>query len=153
VPRGKRPSPAITPDHLSRDGFEKLADLDLFDETCAGHLVLGQVADKWTMLLMYALAAGTKRYGELRRQLKGISAKVLIQNLRKLEEMEFLRREVFPVVPPKVEYSLTPLGKSFLKPLGGICAWASDHLPELRIAQARRIQNNSLTKHQASPTI
>ena len=142
VPRGKRPTKPITPEQLTRDGFASLAGLDLFDRTCAGHMALGDVADKWTLLIIYSLSSGTKRYGQLQKQLRGISAKVLIQNLRKLEAMGFVEREVFPVVPPKVEYRLTTLGASFLAPLGGICAWASEHLEELRAIKARQLTNS-----------
>lgn len=126
-----------SPAELACDALSRLSGLDVFDEKCAGHFALGQVADKWTLLLIYALAGGTRRYGQLQRQVRGISPKMLIQNLRKLETLGFLTRTVHPVVPPMVEYTLTPLGLSFVQPLAGICAWARANLPELQKVHAR----------------
>jgi len=75
---------------------------------------LGVVYDKWTVQLIYALAAGTRRYGELQRELGEITPKVLTETLRQLEYDGLVQRTVYPVVPPKVEYSLTVLGGTFL---------------------------------------
>jgi DNA-binding HxlR family transcriptional regulator len=85
---------------------------------------------------IYALTRGVKRSSELRRQIGGISQKMLTQTLRDLERDGLVEREVYPVVPPKVEYSLTPLGKSLKDPLQAICKWAEEHVHEMEAARA-----------------
>ncbi len=84
---------------------------DLFSNKCPSREVMKAVTNKWGGLIILALSHGeTKRFSELRRQIQGISEKMLIQNLRTLEEMGFVHREAYDVIPPYVEYSLTPLG-------------------------------------------
>ena len=80
---------------------------------------------------------GKKRYGELRRELRGVSQKMLIQTLRQLETNGLVEREVHPVVPPKVEYSLTPLGRSLQPLLEAICQWSEEHLAEVEEARLK----------------
>ncbi|HVE15593.1 MAG TPA: helix-turn-helix domain-containing protein [Chthoniobacterales bacterium] len=104
---------------------------------CASREVLDRIADKWTALIIRVLALGTKRHSELRREIDGVSQKMLTQTLRSLENDGLVTRKVYPVVPPMVEYSLTPLGRSLTEPLGAICRWAEKHLPELQAARAR----------------
>jgi DNA-binding HxlR family transcriptional regulator len=93
------------------------------------------VADKWTALVIMALAQETKRYSELHRKVDGISQKMLTQTLRGLENSGLINRLVYPVVPPMVEYSLTPLGQSLVEPLKSLCRWASEHYHEVEIAR------------------
>jgi DNA-binding HxlR family transcriptional regulator len=83
------------------------------------------------VLVIYALADGTKRYSELQRQIEGVSQKMLTQTLRNLEHNGLVQRQVYAVVPPKVEYSLTDLGRSLLHPLSALCQWAEDHCDQL----------------------
>lgn len=104
---------------------------------CPSRLVLDRIADKWTALLIHVLAEGTTRNGELRRRVAGISQKMLTQTLRSLEEDGIVTRKVYPVVPPKVEYSLTPLGRSLIEPLEAICRWAEAHLAEMEAARKK----------------
>ena len=78
---------------------------------------------------------GKKRYGELRREVRGVSQKMLIQTLRQLKTNGLVEREVHPVVPPKVEYSLTPLGLSLRPLLEAICQWSERHLSEVEEAR------------------
>jgi DNA-binding HxlR family transcriptional regulator len=104
---------------------------------CGSREVLDRIADKWTALIIRVLADGTKRHNELRRAIEGVSQKMLTQTLRSLENDGLVTRKVYPVVPPMVEYSLTPLGRSLTEPLGAICRWAEKHLPELQAARAR----------------
>jgi DNA-binding HxlR family transcriptional regulator len=85
--------------------------------------------------VIMALKERTKRHGEVRRELKGISQKMLIQTLRNLEHNGIVKREVYPVVPPKVEYSLTPLGASLQPLLEAICQWSEQHLEEVEEAR------------------
>ena len=99
--------------------------------------ILGRIANRWTALIVQALASGTKRYSELRRELGGISHKMLSQSLRGLERDGIVERKVYPLVPPKVEYSLTPLGQSLIEPLGLICEWTARHWEEIEVARSR----------------
>jgi DNA-binding HxlR family transcriptional regulator len=111
---------------------------NVFSENCGSQQVLELIADKWSALVIYyALAQGTKRYSELQREIGGVSQKMLTQTLRSLERDGFVERTVHPVVPPKVEYSLTPLGRTLIGPLRSICKWAETHLHQLLAARAR----------------
>src|SRR5829696_8633945 len=83
----------------------------VLDPGCASRRVFEVVLGRWGPLVVMALKGETKRHGVLRRELEGISQKMLIQTLRNLEHNGLVEREVYPVVPPKVEYSLTPLGR------------------------------------------
>ena len=112
-------------------GRAYIAAKTVFDDTCAVPRVLEYIASKWAIMIIYALSQDTKRYSQLQQQLKGISPKMLIQNLRKLESCGLVLRVVYPVVPPQVEYSLTPLGETLVDPLAMLCEWAVDHIDEL----------------------
>jgi len=108
---------------------------------CPTRMVLDLIADKWTTLVIYLLAQGTRRYGELQREIGGISQKMLTQTLRKLEEDGLVKRTVYPEVPPRTEYALTELGLTLKEPLGALCQWAVAHLGEVekaRQASSRR---------------
>ena len=79
---------------------------------CPVEVTLLLLSNKWTILILRDLFIGTKRFGELKKSLNGVSQKVLTANLRSLEEKGIIEREVFPEVPPRVEYRLTDLGKT-----------------------------------------
>lgn len=104
---------------------------NIFDPNCGSRQVLELIADKWTALVIYALEPGKLRFGELQRKIGAVTQKVLTQTLRNLEHDGLIERTVYPVVPPKVEYSLTPLGQTLAEPLGAICRWSENHLAEL----------------------
>ncbi len=110
---------------------------NVFNARCGSQRVLDLIANRWTALVIYSLAGGTQRYSELHRKIGGVSQKMLTQTLRKLERDGLVERRVFPVVPPKVEYSLTPLGRTLTGPLRAICQWAEEHLPQLERARGR----------------
>lgn len=95
------------------------------------------VADKWRLTILHALAPGALRHGQLQRCLGRISPKVLTQTLRGLERDGLVHREVYAVVPPKVEYSLTEMGTSLLDPLRALCHWAKDHSAGLKSARVK----------------
>jgi DNA-binding HxlR family transcriptional regulator len=114
--------------------LERIAKMNLFDTNCAGHQILEHIANKWTVLIVYALTQGKKRYSELKQQIVGVSPKMLIQNLRSLERYGLIEREVYPTVPPRVEYSLTPLGTSLVEPLAILGEWAYQHISEVKTA-------------------
>jgi DNA-binding HxlR family transcriptional regulator len=105
----------------------RTAKADIFLQRPGSTLVVGLLADKWTIPVIHALARGTKRTGQLKAELTGVSQKMLTQTLRALEQHGLVERKVFPEVPPHVEYSLTPLGWSINEPLAGICAWTDKH--------------------------
>ena len=109
----------------------------VMDPECDSRKVLDRIADKWTALIIHVLSSGTKRHGELQRQISGVSQKMLTQTLRSLENDGIVNRKIYPVVPPMVEYSLTSLGRSLIEPLEAICRWAEEHLPELEAARER----------------
>ncbi len=81
---------------------------------CSFELALQMLGRKWNALVMYHLSDGTKRYGELKRLIDGVTQKMLTQTLRDLEKFQLIERKVYPVVPPKVEYTLTAHGKEML---------------------------------------
>ena len=119
--------------------IEELATfpIDVLNASGPSRRALALIADKWTVLTIYALARGTKRYSELQRMIGGVSQKMLTQTLRELEQEGLVERKVYPIVPPMVEYSLTPLGRTLQEPLSAICKWAEEHLAELEAHRAR----------------
>ncbi len=120
--------------YLPQPALERIAKMNLFDTSCAGHQILEHIANKWTLLIVYALTQGKKRYSELKQQVVGVSPKMLIQNLRNLERYGLIEREVYPTVPPRVEYSLTPLGASLVEPLAILGEWAYRHIADVKTA-------------------
>jgi len=86
--------------------------------------VLRRIGDKWSTLLLILLGGRPHRFNELHRSIEGISHRMLTRTLRGLEVDGLVHREVFPTVPPSVEYSLTPLGRSLLVPLSAVTDWA-----------------------------
>lgn len=113
------------------------ASIDPFLHITGASLVVSLLADKWTIPLIHALARGTRRTHELKRGLHGVSQKMLTQTLRTLEEHGLVVRQVYAEVPPRVEYSLSALGRSLNEPLSIICAWTETHGAELQRAHDR----------------
>ncbi len=113
-------------------------EITVYDEGYPTRRLLELIGDKWTPIIVYILGQGTKRYGELRRHLPDVSKKMLTQTLRALERDGLLKRKVYAEVPPRVDYSLTPLGRAFLEPVTSLCAWALAHQGELEAAHAKR---------------
>jgi len=99
---------------------------------CPSRLLLDRIADKWTALIIQILARGTLRYSALQREIGDISQKMLTQTLRSLERDGLVRRKVYDAASPKVDYTLTPLGRTLIEPLQGLCRWSEKHLPELQ---------------------
>lgn len=94
---------------------------------CPVEITMGLIGDKWKILIIRDLLTGTKRFGELRKSLNGISQKVLTNNLRDMEKTGLLHREVFAEVPPKVEYSLTDTGWSLMPVLDSMVKWGNNY--------------------------
>jgi DNA-binding HxlR family transcriptional regulator len=115
---------------------------DIFRADCLSRQVLNLIADEWTPLVIYALEEGTMRFGQLLKRIDGISKKMLTQTLRAMERNGLIQRVVYPVVPPVVEYSLTPLGQTLIEPVHTLAAWAYEHLQEVTQAQKRYDQRD-----------
>jgi DNA-binding HxlR family transcriptional regulator len=98
--------------------------------------VLARVGDKWSILVVSRLGKQTMRFNELRRDIGGISQRMLTLTLRNLERDGLVTRTVFATVPPRVDYALTPLGCSLLKPVNGLSDWALAN--KATLAEARR---------------
>jgi len=99
--------------------------------TCPTRQVLDCIADKWAVLVLGLLLGGTRRFGELRRDIQGVSQKMLTQTLRSLERDGIVHREVYATVPPKVEYSLTTLGESLATTLDELRLWAERNIEDV----------------------
>jgi DNA-binding HxlR family transcriptional regulator len=108
---------------------------DIYNERCPTRIVLDRIADKWTVLIVGALEAKTKRFGELKQEIGGVSQKMLTQTLRGLERDGIVNRKVYATVPPKVEYSLTEFGKTLVGILHAIGEWSENNIE--RVLKAR----------------
>jgi DNA-binding HxlR family transcriptional regulator len=103
--------------------------------TCPPRQALDLIGDRWTMIVVKALSEGNKRYGELQRSIDGISQKMLTQTLRSMERDGLVRRTVYPVVPPRVEYTMTPLGETLFGLLDAVTDWAQQHMSDVERAR------------------
>jgi DNA-binding HxlR family transcriptional regulator len=108
---------------------------NVLDQACESRQALDRIADKWSVLVVYALVDGPRRHGELLRTIEGVSQKMLTQTLRSMERDGLVERRVIGQIPPHVEYALTPLGQTLQEPLVAICRWAMDHLPKVQRAR------------------
>lgn len=97
--------------------------------------VLSRVGDKWSVLVIKLLGDGTMRFSELMRSIEGISQRMLTLTVRQLERDGLVRRTVYPTVPPRVEYALTPLGETLLEPVMALAAWADGHRRDIEAAR------------------
>ncbi len=97
-------------------------------EKCPVSATLELIGGKYKALILWHLSSGKLRFSQLRKQISGATAKMLTQQLRELEQDALIHREVFPVIPPKVEYSLTDLGKSLLPILVAMRDWGAGYL-------------------------
>lgn len=98
------------------------------NEHCPVETTLELIGGKYKALILWHLAEGKLRFSELRNQINGVTPKMLTQQLRELESKLLIHREVFPIVPPRVEYSLTELGKSLMPLLVAMRDWGSSYL-------------------------
>ena len=98
--------------------------------------ILSRVGDKWTVLVVMLLGGGPRRFNDIKRQVDGISQRMLTLTLRGLERDGLVRRTVTPTIPPRVDYELTPMGFSLLDPVQGLGAWAQAHIPAIEAARA-----------------
>jgi DNA-binding HxlR family transcriptional regulator len=96
------------------------------------------IGDRWTSTVLFVISDGVKRYSELQKQIPDVTKKMLTQTLRTLERDGLVERTVYPVVPPKTEYRLTPLGLRFLEPIAALAEWAKSHQKDLKPIFVRR---------------
>jgi len=115
----------------------RLGNLDIPRETCrlVGD-ILGHVGDKWSVLVIVLLRERSMRYSELEREIGTISKKMLTRTLRHLERDGFLTRTITPTMPPRVDYTLTALGREVMDPLDGLARWALDNRGRVVAARA-----------------
>ena len=104
--------------------------------SCRAREVLQRVGDKWSMYVIDLLGQGTMRFTELHRGVNGITARMLTVTLRGLERDGIVTRTIHPVIPPRVDYALTPMGRTLLDTIGELVTWADSHLDEIDAARA-----------------
>lgn len=100
---------------------------DVFLADCPARLAVDVIADKWSVVVVFALGRGPRRHRELQQLIGGISPKMLTQTLRKLRGYGLVTRHAFAEVPPRVEYDLTPLGHTLLEPISMLSHWSQEH--------------------------
>jgi DNA-binding HxlR family transcriptional regulator len=113
---------------------------DLFAEQCPSREVLKHLTSRWGVLTMIALRGSVYRFSELRRRVAGVSERMLAQTLQALEADGFVVRKAYPVVPPHVEYSLTPLGEEAAQRVQVLADWIELNMPRIAEAQAAAVQ-------------
>jgi DNA-binding HxlR family transcriptional regulator len=116
---------------------------DVYDKNCPTRHALDRIADKYTVLVIIFLQDCPRRFKELQRMITGISQKVLTQTLRSLERDGLVTRTVYPEVPPRVEYALTPLGTTLIEPLAALRNWAETHIETVLVAQTEYDKNHT----------
>ncbi len=109
---------------------------DPYDRHCPTRQLLDRIGDRWTVLVIGALAAGPLRFGALAHRIDGISQKMLTQTLRALERDGLVTRTLYPQIPPRVEYELTTAGHTLRAPLKALEDWAIEHMPAIAGARA-----------------
>ena len=117
---------------------EQMRDGNLFAEQCPSRDVLKHVTSRWGVLILVALQEGTHRFSDLRRKMGGVSEKMLAQTLQWLEADGFVNRKSYPVVPPHVEYSLTPLGFEVAEKVAELADWIEGNLPRVMASRSER---------------
>lgn len=117
---------------------QQLRDGNLFAEQCPSREVLKHVTSRWGVLILVALRDGTHRFRDLRRKMGGVSEKMLAQSLQALEQDGFINRVSYPVVPPHVEYSLTPLGEQVSDKVAALADWIELNLPQVLAQREER---------------
>lgn len=112
-----------------------LPPADVFDRMCPSRGVLEHVTSRWGVLVLGALNERGYRFSELRRKVSGVSEKMLAQTLQTLERDGFVLREAHPVIPPRVDYSLTPLGREAAELVAALAHWSERRVPEVETAR------------------
>jgi len=119
-----------------QDVSQPTSPFDPYARGCPSRDLLDRIGDKWTVLVLGELGKhGPSRFTQLRKRLEGVSEKMLTQTLRALERDGLVHRTVYPTVPARVEYELTPLGQSVREPLKALTQWSVQHIGEVLAAQ------------------
>src|SRR3954471_13872555 len=111
---------------------------EICDTGCGLNATLRIISGKWKPLILFFLRDGPRRYGELKRLIQGVSDKVLIQHLKDLEADQVLARTDYKEVPPRVDYALTPLGRSLADAIVPLCTWGTKNMAEMKRIFAKR---------------
>ncbi len=119
-------------------------NFSVYNEQCPSHNMLEKIGDKWSILIINILLNKTFRFGELKREIGGISPKMLTQTLMKLERFGFIARCSFPILPMKVEYSLTPLGKELGSILNSLTTWTEKNMNRIMLAESKFVETRNL---------
>lgn len=114
-----------------------MRNYDVYSQNCPTRLLLDHIADKWATLVLWRISDGPIRFNQLRREVQGISTKVLSQALKRLGRDGLIARAVFPTVPVTVEYSITPLGRTLADKIAAVTAWAEENIEAVLAAQER----------------
>jgi DNA-binding HxlR family transcriptional regulator len=118
--------------------LERIRMGEILARDCPSREVLNHVCSRWGVLVLVVLLDGMHRFSELRRKIGGVSEKMLSQTLQSLEQDGFLDRKALPVVPPHVEYRLTPLGEEVAMQVNGLTTWIEQNLPRIMDARQAR---------------
>lgn len=118
---------------------EQIRRGEVLDPNCPSREILRHITSRWGLLILLALSEETLRFSELRRKVGGVSEKMLAQTLQSLEEDGFVDRRSFPVVPPHVEYSLTPLGIEVKDQVSGLANWLESNLHRVMKQRSLRV--------------
>jgi len=122
---------------MTKSTAKRPAELEYTPANCHAREILARVGDKWSVYVVHVLGdARTLRFNELRSQVDGISQRMLTVTLRGMERDGLVSRKVYPEVPPRVEYSLTPLGTTLRQLVRGLVSWSGAHLVEIDAARA-----------------
>ncbi|MEW2219484.1 helix-turn-helix domain-containing protein [Streptomyces sp. NPDC006990] len=123
---------------VTKQQFEGLPeDADLRRADSLAREIFSDIANKWALLIVEALGERTLRFNELRKEVEGVSHKMLTQNLRRLERDGLVDRTVHPTVPPRVEYTLTEPGRALRGTVDAMCDWTRRHLAHIEEARRR----------------
>jgi DNA-binding HxlR family transcriptional regulator len=120
---------------LVTEYFKVTVKPNVYDPNCPSRTVLDRIGDKWSTLVVLMLLDGPQRFSQLRTRVGGVTPKVLTETLRRLERDGILTRTAYPEIPPRVEYQLTPTGRSLEHPIRAITTWAEQNIA--RITRAR----------------
>jgi DNA-binding HxlR family transcriptional regulator len=114
---------------------EPVMEWNPYAAACPTRMILDRIADKWTVLVLGLLVRAPMRFNALRREIEGLSQKVLSQTLKDMERDGLVRRQAFATVPVTVEYSITPLGKTLASVVGALTQWAEDNAKAILVAR------------------
>ncbi|MFJ3482985.1 winged helix-turn-helix transcriptional regulator [Pseudomonas sp. NPDC090202] len=120
--------------------LERIRSGEVLARDCPSREILNHVCSRWGVLVLVVLLDGMHRFSELRRKIGGVSEKMLSQTLQSLEQDGFVDRKALPVVPPHVEYSLTPLGREVAVQVDGLTSWIEQNLPRIMAAREARAE-------------